>query len=96
MNNLGHTRVYRTALSKTTRRYRNPHVVVGHTNYVDKDDSGYLHLVHDIRAGKGWSVRDIAIEHKDFGLIIDHMMGAHPEATVRAIGAVLARFGQTV
>ena len=98
MTPLKHAFVHRSALSETTRRHPYRKVVVDHSSYM-KDasgyfESGYIHLVHDIRAGKGWSVRRIAIEDKDFGVIIDHMMQAHPEATVRAIGAALARFGQ--
>ena len=95
MTRLKHTSVYRTALSKTELRRRYPYVAISHSNYVEKHDSGYIHLVDTIRAGKGWSVLDTAIEDKDFGAIIDHMMQAHPEATVRAIGAALAKFRQT-
>lgn len=91
---LRHARLNRAALGKSKHRRRYD-MEIGHTNYVEEDNLGYIHLVDTIRAGKGWSVIEIEIENTDFDALIDHMMQAHPEATIRAIGAALVNFRQT-
>ena len=95
MMHLKHTFVHRIALSKTVRRRRDRYVTISNSNHVETDNLGYIELTDTIRAGKGWSVLVTEIEDKDFGLMIDHMMRAHPEATIRAIGATLAKFRHT-
>ena len=70
------------------------HVMVDST-YRPQDDEGHITLIDTITAGRGVSKVSIHIGHKDFGVLIDKMMQGHPEATIRAIGAALAEFGQT-
>lgn len=96
MTYLKHTLVDRIALSKTPRRRRDRYVTISSSNREDADDPGYIELVdtNTIRAGKGWSVVVVEISDKDFSVLIDKMMQAHPQATIRAIGAALAEFQQ--
>ena len=95
MTHLKHTFASREALSKTWHRRRDHYVTISNTILEEADDPGYVHLTHTIRSGKGWSQLTIEIGNEDFGVVIDRMMRAHPEATIRAIGATLAEFRQT-
>ena len=94
MTHLKHTFVNRGPLGRIWRR-RDHRMTIYSTEQEEADDPAYLELSNIIRAGRGWSVVTTEIESKDFGALIKHMMRAHPEATVRAIGAVLADYRQT-
>ena len=95
MTRLKNTFASRKALSKARQRRRYQIVAISNTIIEEADDPAYVGLTHIIRSGKGWSQLHIEIESKDFGVVIDHMMRAHPETTIRAIGATLAEFRQT-
>lgn len=96
MTHLEHARVHREALTRSWTNHpgRYGYVTINSRNYVETDDEGYIELEQVIGGPLRKSLLRILIEDKDFGVMIDHMMQAHPEATIRAIGEVLAAFKQ--